>query len=90
MSFPLTAYIQAAMALAEYDKLEDGSFAGEIPKLAGVAAFGKSLKECENELRSTLEDWILVGLRLGHKLPRISGIDLNALSNGRLAAPQKA
>jgi hypothetical protein len=24
----------------EYDKLEDGSFAGEIPKLEGVIAFG--------------------------------------------------
>ncbi len=39
MTFPLTAYIEAAMELARYDKLEDGSFAGEVPKLPGVAAF---------------------------------------------------
>ena len=52
--FPITAYIEAALELACYDKLEDGSFAGEIPKLKGVAAFGKSLRECEVELRSTL------------------------------------
>ncbi len=65
MTFPLTAYIEAALEMARYDKLEDGSFSGEIPKLKGVIAFGKSLRECENELRSTLEDWILVGLRLG-------------------------
>jgi predicted RNase H-like HicB family nuclease len=69
MTFPITTYIEAALELAQYDKLEDGSFAGEIRKLKGVAAFGKSLRECENELRSTLEDWILVGLKLGHKLP---------------------
>ena len=50
-----------------------------------MIAFGKSLRECENELRSTLEDWILVGLRLGHKLPVIAGIDLNKVKNGRLA-----
>jgi hypothetical protein len=50
-----------------------------------VAAFGKSLRECEGELRSTLEDWILVGLRLGHKLPVLAGIDLNKVPNGRLA-----
>ncbi|MDB6032749.1 MAG: hypothetical protein JWM16_3087 [Verrucomicrobiales bacterium] len=68
------------MELATYDKLEDASFAGEIPKPPGVLAFGKTLKKCENELRSTLEDWILVGLRLGHKLPKLSGIDLNTLA----------
>ena len=71
--------------MEHYDKLEDGSFAGEIPKLKGVIAFGKSLRECENELRSTLEDWILVGLRLGHKLPVVTGIDLNKVKHGRLA-----
>ena len=69
MQFPLTAYIEAALELASYDKLEDDSFAGEIPKLKGVIAFGKTLRECENELRSVLEDWILVGLRLEQRLP---------------------
>lgn len=85
MMFPITAYIEAALELARYDKLEDGSFAGEIPKLKGVAAFGRSLRECETELRATLEDWILVGLRLGHKLPVLAGIDLNRVKNARLA-----
>src|SRR5712691_4810872 len=87
MTFPLTAYIEAALEMARYDKLEDASFSGEIPKLKGVIAFGKSLWGCENELRSTLEDWILVGLRLGHKLPVIAGIDLNRVKNGRHAPP---
>ena len=85
MTFPLTAYIEAALEMAHYGKLEDGSFAGEIPKLKGVIAFGKSLRECENELRSTLEDWILVALRLGQKLPVVAGIDLNKVKDGRLA-----
>ena len=85
MTFPLTTYIEAALEVARYDKLEDGSFVGEIPKLKGVIAFGTSLRECENELRSTLEDWILVGLRLGHKLLVIAGIDLNKVKHGRLA-----
>ena len=85
MMFPITAYIEAALELAHYDKLEDGSFAGEIPKLKGVAAFGRSLRECENELHSALEDWILVGLKLRHRLPVLAGIDLNKVQNGRLA-----
>ena len=90
MTFALTAYIETAMDLAGYDKLEDGSFAGEIPKLPGVIAFGKTLRECEQELRSTLEDWILVGLRLGHPLPKLAGIDLNQRAHGRMEAHQKA
>jgi predicted RNase H-like HicB family nuclease len=86
MTFPITAYIEAALELARYDKLDDSSFAGEIPKLKGVVAFGRTLRECEAELRSVLEDWILVGLRLGHKLPVLAGIDLNKVQNGRMAS----
>lgn len=65
------------MAQAFYDKLEDGTFAGKIPVCKGVIAFGNTLRECENELRSTLEEWILLGLKLGHSLPVIGDIDLN-------------
>jgi predicted RNase H-like HicB family nuclease len=90
MTFPLSAYIEAALETAQYDKLEDGSFAGEIPKLKGVIAFGRTLRDCEGELRATLEDWILVGLRLGHKFPVLAGIDLNKVKHGRLATAQKA
>jgi len=65
------------MAQAEYDKLEDSTFAGRIASCKGVIAFGATLRECEDELRSTLEDWLLVGLKLKHVLPVIDGIDLN-------------
>ena len=77
MEFTLTDYIHHALACAEYDKLEDGPFAGRIPKCRGVVAFAKSLRECEEELRSVLEDWIIVGLKLSHHLPVIDGISLN-------------
>ena len=73
----LSEYINQAMAQAVYDKLEDGTFAGRIPCCKGVVAFGATLRECEEELRSTVEDWILVGIKLGHPLPVIGGVDLN-------------
>ena len=57
-----------------YDKLEDDTFAGRIPACKGVVAFGTTLRECQDELRSTLEDWILVGLKLGHRSPVIEGV----------------
>jgi len=65
------------MTLADYDKLEDDTFTGRIPQCKGVVAFGATLRACEEELRSTLEDWILVGLKLGHHLPVITEINLN-------------
>lgn len=75
--YVLSEYMDKAMAEAVYDKLEDGTFAGRIYSCKGVVAFGITLRECEEELRSTLEDWILVGLKLSHPLPVIGGIDLN-------------
>ncbi len=75
--FVLSDYVEHAMERAAYDILDDGTFAGRIPECTGVVAFGATLRECDNELRSTLEDWILVGLKLGHFLPMISAIDLN-------------
>ncbi|MBA3314834.1 MAG: type II toxin-antitoxin system HicB family antitoxin [Planctomycetaceae bacterium] len=75
--FILSDYLHRAMAAAEYDKLDDGSYAGRIPVCPGVLTFGPTLPRCEDELRSTLEDWLLVGLKLGHPLPVLDGIDLN-------------
>ncbi len=73
----LSEYVEQVMAQAVYDKLEDGTFSGRIPPCKGVVAFGNTLRECEDELHSILEDWILVGIKLGHPLPVIGGIDLN-------------
>jgi len=73
----LSEYVEHVLAQAVYDKLEDGTFAGRIPPCKGVVAFAKTLRECEDELHSTLEDWILVGLKRGHPLPVVGGIDLN-------------
>jgi hypothetical protein len=64
LRFILTDYVEQAMALAIYDKLEDGSFIGRIPPCKGVIAFASTLRECENELRSTLYFIRLCALRI--------------------------
>lgn len=73
----LTEYIHAAMKQAQYEILEDGTFFGRIPILHGLWANGSSLEECRQELQSTLEDWILVGVRRGRLIPIIDNINLN-------------
>lgn len=75
--YVLSEYVELAMRDAVYDKLEDATFSGRIPSCPGVLAFASTLKECEEELHSTLEDWVLVGLKLRHHLPVIGNIDLN-------------
>ncbi len=71
-NYILSEYIEQAMEQAEYDKLEKDSFSGRIPSCKGVIAFGSTLRSCQDELRSVLEDWILVGLKLSHSLPVIA------------------
>lgn len=75
----LSAYINAAMALATHEELEDGSCYAEIRELPGVWANGPTRAQCETELREVIEDWIVLGLREGDDLPIVAGINLNTI-----------
>ena len=72
----LTSYIHAALRRAKYEIIEDGQYYGEIPGLDGVWASAGTLEDCREELRETLEDWLVLGLRMGHALPVVDGINL--------------
>jgi len=73
----LIKYINKAMSNAVYDKLEDGSFSGKIPQCPGVVTFGETLYQCQQELRSSLEGWLIVKIRHGDTLPVVGRINLN-------------
>ena len=72
-NFTLSYYIDRAMAHAGYEKLDDGTYTGEIIDCPGVYSFGATLRECEEELQSVLEGWVLLGLQMQHPLPNIQG-----------------
>jgi hypothetical protein len=78
----LTEYIQAAMRHACYKQYDDGTTFGsiDVPGFEGVWANELTREETECELRSVLEDWLLLGLQLRHSLPVVDGIDVNALA----------
>jgi predicted RNase H-like HicB family nuclease len=86
----LTEYIERAMKKARYKKLADGTYCGTIRPCPGAIAFGKTLRECKREMRSVLEDWLLVKLRHGDPLPTIDGINLNigAKARGKMGTVQ--
>jgi predicted RNase H-like HicB family nuclease len=61
--FVLSDCVGGALAQATYDKLDDGTFAGRVPDCPGAVAFGPTLRECEDDLPATFEDWFLLGLK---------------------------
>ena len=72
----LTAYIIAAMRRARYKILEDNTYYGEIPGFKGVLANAETLEDCRQLLQEVLEDWLVLGIKLGHELPVIDSIRL--------------
>ncbi|MEI8004053.1 MAG: type II toxin-antitoxin system HicB family antitoxin [Methanothrix sp.] len=67
-------YIQAALKLAEYDTLEDGSYVATVEGLQGVIAIGDTIEECRNDLIEVIEGWIALRLRLGDLIPQIKWV----------------
>jgi len=73
----LTHYIDAAMSTAHYEILPDGEgYYGSIEGLQGVWANAETLEDCRRELQEVLEEWIILGLRMGHPIPAIAGLEL--------------
>ena len=63
------------MRKAHYELIEDPyPYFGSIDDCPGVWATGPTLEACREELQSVLEDWIVLGLRMGHPIPAVDGI----------------
>jgi predicted RNase H-like HicB family nuclease len=74
----LTDYIHAAMRKAHYEILPDGEgYFGRINGLQGVWANADTLEACREELQEVLEEWIIIGLKMGNPIPVMDGIELN-------------
>ncbi len=74
----LTEYLRAAMSRAHYELLGDGEgFYVEIPECQGVYAQASTLEACREELRGTLEDWLLFRISRHLSIPTVGGIDLS-------------
>ena len=73
----LVEYIAIAMQGFVYEILEDdGSYFGTVPGFQGAWANADTLEECCRELAEVLEDWIILGIELGHPIPVLPPIDL--------------
>ena len=70
----LTDYISKAMRRARYELLENGSYYGSIPGFKGVWADARSRDACRKTLQEVLEEWIVISLRIGNRLPTLPGV----------------
>ena len=72
----VTRYLQEAMRRAQFKKLEDGSWFGEIPGLAGVWANEPTLAQCRHMLQDVLEEWLAIKIRDRDPIPRMGRVGL--------------
>ena len=71
-------YINEALRLAKYEIIDDEEpYYGEIPGIQGVWASGRTLEECRQRLKDTLDEWIILSFNRGLPIPEINGINLN-------------
>ena len=65
-------YITAALRRAEYKIIEsDEPIFASVPGLNGVWATGKTFEEARAELIEVIEEWLVLGIKLGHPIPAI-------------------
>ena len=69
-------YVEEALKRARYDKLEDGIFCAEVPRLRGVLATGTSLEECRNLLAEVVEEWVLIRVAKGLGVPHLGKVQV--------------
>jgi predicted RNase H-like HicB family nuclease len=68
-------YIAAALRRAEYKIIEsDDPIFASVPGLNGVWATGKTFEEARDELIEVIEEWLVLGIKLGHPIPAIGGV----------------
>jgi predicted RNase H-like HicB family nuclease len=75
-------YIEEALRRARYDKLEDGTFCAEVPRLRGIVAIGDTLEECRTQLAEVVEEWVLVRVAKGLSIPPLGKVEVKVRKAG--------
>lgn len=73
----LLQYIEAAIKQAEYKKLENNTWFGEIPGFQGVWANASSVENCRSELIEVLEEWLILKIKDNDTLPTIDNLSIS-------------
>lgn len=76
----IAEYIEEAMKLATFERLEDGSVYGSFSseRLRGVWSNGDTEEEAREELAEVLEEWVLLRVSRGLPVPVVNGVSVEA------------
>ncbi len=55
---------------------DDEPYYGEIKDLPGVWATGSTLEECRENLKQTIESWIIVSIKNNLLIPRLRNCEI--------------
>ena len=78
--YMFTQYVDSVMQKARFERIDDErKYFGRIPGFRGVWGHGKTMRECERDLREVLEEWLLLKIRKQKFVPASEKFDLNAL-----------
>lgn len=72
----LSQYMDKVIQKAEYKKLDDETWFAEIPGFPGVWANASTVELCRSELLEVLEEWLLLKLRDGDRIPVVDGMKI--------------
>lgn len=70
----ITSYLDKALRRARYKIVDNGVFCATVPGLQGVIATGSTLEDCRDQLAEVLEEWILVRVARGLRVPPMGGV----------------
>jgi predicted RNase H-like HicB family nuclease len=87
-SFSLSAYLEQALKLAEYEKDENGVIVASVPNISGFFSQGENFEEARNNLRDAIEGNLLIALQLGFEIPAIEGVDIKEIDYAEAYAAQ--
>ncbi len=75
-SFSISAYVEQALKLAEYEKDENGVVVVSVPNVSGFYSQGENFEEARVNLKDAIECNLVVALQLGFEIPPIAGVDI--------------
>ncbi len=70
----LTRFLDRALRRAHYRQVDGGTFCATVRGLRGVIATGPSLEACRDELAEVIEEWVLVRVARGLRVPPLDGV----------------
>jgi predicted RNase H-like HicB family nuclease len=76
-TFSLLRYVDAALALAEYERDENGVIIASVPGASGFFTQGDTFEDARINLRDAIEGNVLLALQLALPIPVISGVEIS-------------